>query len=143
MQQQCLGKQRHLRRAEIHLSVMADNQMVHQRPEFRRKARDQPRLLVHHAQRNDDVAQQLAFGAIAEASVVGQFVNLADVVQHHSGHQQVGVHVRVVRGCHLRQGTKRKHVLDQPADVGVVDALGRGRDLVPAADLRVFHHGGE
>ncbi len=53
-------------------------------------------LVADHAERHGDVAQQLAVAAIAEAAVVSEFVDLADIVQHRAGDQQIHIDVRIL-----------------------------------------------
>ena len=60
-------------------------------------------LVLHHADAHHDVAQQLPLGCVAEAALVTQFVDLADVVQDRAGQQQVGIDVLVVRPRELGQ----------------------------------------
>ena len=81
MQQHRFGKQRHFRRAVLQLAVMADNQVLHQHAQLGREIGNLLELFVQQAQPNHNVPEQLPFGAVAEAAIIGQFGDLADVVQ--------------------------------------------------------------
>ena len=65
--------------------------------------------------------------AVAEAAVVVQFVDLADVVQHHAGEQQVEIDHAVVRRGERGQAAQREHVLDQSAEIRMMNLLGGRR----------------
>src|SRR5205823_9125735 len=57
--QQCFGKQRHLRRTEFQLSVMAENHVLQQSPQIFRKFGKGPQLIRKHAHRDRDMPDQL------------------------------------------------------------------------------------
>ncbi len=65
--------------------MVADNQMLHQHPQLGREIGQLLKLVMQHAQTDHDVTQQLAFGAVTEAALVGQLSHLADVVQYRAG----------------------------------------------------------
>ncbi len=101
---------------------------------FRGKTGHLGQFVGHEPQSDLHVAQQLAFRGVAERALVTEFADLADVVQHHTGHQQIAVDPWVVQGHEVGQTAKREHVLQQPAEEGVVDALCRGRATVGLGD---------
>src|SRR5438045_108223 len=98
MKQHGLGKLRHFRRAELELTMMADYHVLDKRAQPLRKTRDVPHLVVYHSQRDDHVAEELSLGGIGEAPIERQLVNLADVVEHDAGGEQIGIYDRIVRG---------------------------------------------
>ena len=131
---------RQLGRAELQLAVVAQDHVLHQRPQLRRKIGQAAQLLRHHAQGDRDMPDQLPVARVREPALVIQLVDLADVVQHHAGEQKVAVDVGVVRRRRARQGAQRKHVLDQPAQIRVVDLLGGGRPAVAPRDVLIVQH---
>ena len=70
---------------------MAQNQMLDQNFERRGKARDRPAFLPHQRGADRDVAQQAPGVRIVDAALIAQLLDFSDVVQHHSGEQQIGV----------------------------------------------------
>ena len=70
--------------------------------------------------------QQLAFGGVAEAALVAQLVDLADIVQHHAGQQQVEIDEFVMAGGQFRQRRATKDVLDQTAPKSMMNLLAAG-----------------
>ena len=106
----------------------------------RRKIRQVAQLVADHPHGDRDVAEQLAFVGVGKAALVVQLVDLADIVQHHAGDQQVVIDVRVVRRGRLRQPADAEHVLDQAAQKGVMNLLGGGRAAVAARDVLIVQH---
>ena len=109
----------------------------------RREIGQVAQFVRHHAQGDGDMSDELAVVRIGEAALVVQLVDLADVVQHHAGKQQVAVDARVVRRHQFCQGAERKHVLDQPAQEGVMNLFGGWGAAVSGGDVRVGQHGFE
>src|SRR5208337_4517213 len=86
---------------------------------------------------------QDAFNGVIEAGLPGEFVELADVVQDHAGHQQVTVEERVMRGDAFGQGQQTDNVLQQPAEPGVVKQPSGGGFAVGGGEGGVGEHGAE
>ena len=72
--------------------------MLYQSSQLRRKVRKALKFVVQESQADDDVAQQLAFGTVAETAVVGEFSDLANIVQDRAGQQQIQVDEFIMRG---------------------------------------------
>ena len=68
---------------------MAQNHVLHQRAQQRRKIGQAAQLVGHHPHADRHVAEQLAFVGVRKAALVVQLVDLADIVQDHAGEQQV------------------------------------------------------
>src|SRR5690349_24485951 len=103
--------------------MMADDHVLDQRAELRRKFGESAQLVANQAQADDHVPQKLALGGITEAAVIAQLVNLAEIVEHGAGEQQVQVHA-VMFTCEPAKPAEREYVLEQPAQPGVMNLLG-------------------
>jgi hypothetical protein len=68
-------------------------------------------------------------------------VNLADVVEKYAGQQQVAVDLGIVPGDEVARAKKRDHVVQQAANIGVMQGLGGGSVAVSGGELRVGHEG--
>src|ERR1700730_71396 len=101
---------------------MADDHVLEERAQLRRKIRYQSQLVRDNAETDNHVTQELAFGRVPEAPVIAQFIDLADVVQHGACQQQVEIHTIVLRGKPA-QLTQREHVLEQATQPRVVNLL--------------------
>ena len=66
---------------------MADQHVLHQRLKRRGESLDRIHLFCHQFVFQKNVAQQLARRGVADRAVVGQFIELADIVQDRAGHQ--------------------------------------------------------
>src|SRR4029077_5995899 len=86
---------------------------------------------------DDHVAEQLAACAVGKRPVVGQFVNLADVVQERSRQEQIAVDLRIIPAEQIAGTKQRNHVIAQTADGGMVQGLGGGRDAVALGNFRI------
>ncbi len=69
------------------LSIMCSTRFL----QFGGKLRKRSQLVGDHPHRDQHMAEQLAFGRVGEAAVIAQLVNLADIVQHGAGDQQIEV----------------------------------------------------
>ena len=81
-------------------------------------------LVVDPLRRHHQVADQPPLVGVLDLPVVAELADLGQVVEEGAGHQQVAVHLRVVIGQAVGQLEAGDGVLQQPARVGVVDALG-------------------
>ena len=120
---------------------MADDQVLEQRLKLGRKVGNQGQLRLQHLQLDDHVPQKLAARGVGERAVVGQFVNLADVVQENAGQQQISIHLRIVSGDQVAGAKERDHVIEQSADIGVVQRFGGGSVAVGRGDVGIRHEG--
>ena len=106
---------------------MAQDHMLDQHGERRRKSRDRFDFLARHSRANGDVAQQASRIGIINSARVAKLVDFSDIVQHHAGEQQV----RIELGIMLRDSGRETHqahdVLQQAAEIRVVHGHGRGR----------------
>ena len=119
------------------LAVMAEDHVLQQRSQSLREVRYGADLVIDHPDPDDDVADQLTFGAVAEAAIIRELVDLADVVQDDTGEQQVEVDVAVVRSEQFRDRAHGQHMLDESAEEGMMNVFGRRRDLEAAGDFRI------
>src|ERR1035437_7855619 len=118
---------------------MADDQMFEQSLQLGGKAGQLRELGLQHLQFDDHVAEQLAARGVGKRAVVGQFVNLADVMQKRSCQQQVAVDLWIVPAHQVAGAEQRHDVIEQSADVGMMKRLGRGGIAVALGDLRIRH----
>src|SRR5580692_9751227 len=88
---------------------------------------------------HDHVAEKLAFGRIGKRPVVGEFMNLADVVEKGAGEEKVASDLRIIVAHEIAGAEQRNDVIKQAADVGVVKGLGRGGVAVRGSDFRIGH----
>ncbi len=111
-------------------------------PQFQRKIRKRAQLLPDHAHADGDMAQQLAFGGIAEAAIVAQLVDLSDVMQHDPRIEQIHIH-RARLDCTVMtrdrrpQLHQREHMFQQTAAKRVMNVLGRRRHLITRRHFRI------
>ena len=77
------------------------------------------------------------FGGVADGAFVAEFVELADVVEHGGGEEQIKVELGIVRRELLREAAETDDVFEQAADVGVVHDFGRRRALEARSDLGI------
>ena len=141
MQHQGFGKHGQLGRAELVLPVMADDQVLDRDFQIVGEIRHLRKLAVQHLQLDHHVPEQLALGGVAERACIGEFANLADVVQERSGQQQVPVHQRIIARHQVADAAERNHVFEQAADECVVQGFRRWGIAVAASDLRIGHEG--
>ncbi len=141
MQHESFGEHGQLGRAEIVLAVMADDEVLDHDLEFVGEAGLQGELGLQHFQFDDHVAEQLALGGVGEGAVVGEFVNLADVVQKCAGEQKVAIDLGIVLAHQIAGTEQRDDVIEQSADVGVMQSLGGGGVAVGGGDFRIGHEG--
>ena len=139
VQHQRLGEHRQFGRAELVLAVMADDEVLDQYLELRRKVGNLRQLGVQQFQVDDQVAEQLPLGGVAERAGITQLANLSDVVQERAGEQQVAVDERVVAGNQVAGAEERNHMVQQSADAGMVHGLGGRSVAVGAGNLRIGH----
>src|SRR5947209_7432908 len=87
-----------LGRAEFVFAVMADEQMLHDSLELRRKAFNLVDRTRNRFEFHDDVTEQLARRGVADGALVAEFFEFADIVQNRSGEKQIEVELRIVSG---------------------------------------------
>src|SRR5882762_763599 len=120
---------------------MADDEMLDHDLKLVGEAGLEREFGLQHFQFDDHVAEKLAFGGVGERAVVGEFVNLPDVVQKRSGEKEIAIHLRIVL-AHQVAGTKqRDDMIEQAADVGVMQRFGGGSVAIGGSDFRVGHEG--
>ena len=58
-----------------------------------------------------------------------------------AGQQQVAIDLRIIAADQIAGTAERDHVVEQAADVGVMQGLGRGSVAIGFGDLRIGHEG--
>ncbi len=118
--------------AEFVLAMVADEQVLDYRFERRGKIWDGVDGARNGFDFHHDVAEELAFGGVADGALVAEFVEFADVVKHSGGEEQIEIELGVVSGQLLGEAAEADDVFEQAADVGVMHDFGGGRALVSA-----------
>src|SRR5882762_3312065 len=139
MQHQRFRKHGKLGRAEVILAVMTNNEMLQQRFEFVRKSWDESNLGVQHFQLDDHVAEQLAPGGVRKRAVVGEFVDLAEIVKERAAEQEVAINLGIVAAHQVAAAKQRDNVIEKPSNVGVMERLGGWGVAIGSGDFRVSH----
>src|SRR5882724_2087534 len=99
---------------------MADDEMFEQGLEIGWKAGQLLELGLEHLQFDDHVTEQLAASAVGKRPVIGQFVNLPDIVQECTRQEQIAVDLRIIPAKQIAGTKQRNYVIEQAADVGMV-----------------------
>src|SRR5208283_823219 len=120
---------------------MADNEVLDQGLELVGEAGDESELGLQHLQLDDHVAEQLATVGIGERAVVGELVNLADVVEECAGEKKIAVDLGIVPAKQIAGAEQRDDVIEQAANVGVMEGLGGWSVAVSGGNFRVGHEG--
>src|ERR1035438_368458 len=120
---------------------MADDEVLDHRLEFVGKGGLKSELGLQHLQFDDHVTKKLALRGVGERAVVGELVNLADIMQKCAGEKQVAVDLRVVLAHQVAGAEQRDDVIEQATDVGVMQGLGRGSVAVRGGYFRIGHKG--
>ena len=138
-------------RAVLARAVMRHDQVLDLRAKIVGKARDAVDRLAHHDQPEADVADEVAVARVgARRRLVVQFLQLADVVEQHAGEHDIFVARRSARASWRADVRHLQLVLEQPAAIGVMNALRRrplaqlglviGDDAIEQhADVRIAH----
>src|SRR5579863_9721594 len=120
---------------------MADNQMLHQSLQFLRKVWQIREFSLEHLEFDDHVAEELALCRIAERSVVGEFVNLADIVEKGTGQKQIAIDLWIVPAHQITGSEQRNNMIQQTADVGVMKRFGGRSIAVCSRYFGISHEG--
>ena len=115
---------------------MADDQVLDQRLEFVWETWHLSDLGMQHFEFDDHVPEQLSARGVGKRAVVGEFMNLANIVQECAGEQQIAVDLRIVAAHQVAGLEKRDHMIEQATDVGMMQGLGSGGVAVGFGDLR-------
>src|SRR5207249_7592725 len=78
----------------------------------------------------------MALDGVADGPFVAELIELADVMQNRCRQQQVEVEFRIVCRHHLGQPAKADHMFQQPAEIGMVHNLRRGRSEEHTSELQ-------
>src|SRR5271156_329403 len=90
-----------LRRTELQFAMMAQNHVLDQETQRRRKTLKRRQLLFDHRNAQGDMPDELALQGVIEAGSPAQLLQLANVMQNGAGEQQVTVDLRVMIGGQL------------------------------------------
>jgi len=90
---------RTLGRPVLKFTVMAQNDVTQFQSRLWRKIGNRLNFFVDHFYSHDQVADHPAFIAVFNQTVIREFVNLADIMEHAAGDQQVPVEVGIMLSC--------------------------------------------
>src|SRR5215831_1876800 len=139
MEHQGLGKHRQFWRSEFVLPMMADDQMLHQSLEFAGEVRQLLQFRLQHFELDNHVPQQLTACGVGKRAIVGQLVDLAYDVEEGPGEQQVAINLGVIAANQVTGPEQRNDVIEEAANVGVMQALGCGSRTIRLRNLGVAH----
>ena len=100
------------------------------------ESRDQREFRLQHFKLDDHVAEKLAARGVGKRAIVGKLVDLADVVKKRTGQQQIAVHLGIVSADQVARAKQRDHMVEQAADIGVMQSLGGGGIAIRGRDFR-------
>jgi hypothetical protein len=122
--------------AEFILAVMADDEVLEPQQQFRREfflgeSFGLGDFVFDGADDHDDVADELAFVAVAEFAVVSELIDFAGVVQEGAEEEQIAVELGIERSDDAADFHQTDDVGQEAAAVGVVvfDSGGGGGEL--------------
>src|SRR5690348_14684172 len=112
--------------------MVTEDHVLQSDQKLRRKSGDPDCVVTKHAQANGNVTYQPPFICVIESPVISQLIQLAQIMQDGAGEQQIPRDPGIVALKEIRCVTKGNHVLQQPAQIGMVHELGC-RGLAEAA----------
>src|ERR1700682_565636 len=118
---------------------MADDEVLQHRLQWIGKVRHPRDLLVQHLKLDDHVSKELAACGVGKRAVVGQFMDLADVMQKRSAEEKVAVDLRIVLAHQVAGSRKGYDVVEQAPDVCMVQGFRGWSITVGASDFGIGH----
>src|ERR1700691_710232 len=119
--------------------MMADDQVLDQDFEFVGEVEELSKFGLQHFQFDDHVAEQLAPRGVGERAVISEFVNLADVMQEGASEQEIAVNLGIILAHKIARTEERHHMIEQSADISVMQSFGSRSIAVRLGNLRVRH----
>src|SRR6202162_6678601 len=130
-----------LGRAKLVFTVMADEDVLDNGFQLCGEAND----IVHGAgdgfEFHHDMAEQSAFRGVADGTVVAEFFELANVVEHRSSEEKVDIEFEIVRGDLRGQATEANNVFEQAAEIRVMHNFCGGGGVVALNEGGVTQNG--
>ena len=130
-----LGRRGDLGRAELELTVMAqDDVLQHEERRARKilaRTADPRRERSQQDEPLHGVPEQVAFGGVGEALLPRELHGLPEVVQEETCQHDVAVEIRIERQDRVGDLQELQRVLEQPADERVVQRRRRGSATEP------------
>ena len=139
MQHQRLGEHGQLRRTKFIFPVMANNKVFNQDLKLRGKVGHLSEFGLQHFQLDNHVPQQLSARRVRKGAVIGELVNLTDVMQERTGKQQITIDLGIIAAQQIARTKKRDHVIEQSPNVSVMQSFGRGRVAIGFRNFRIRH----
>src|SRR3989338_8182653 len=129
VQDHSLERLRHPGRAEFERAVMAYDHVFHQDGEFFGKVRNGLDLFPDQLDLHDQVTQELSPIGVFHRPLKRKLIDLANVVEESACEQEIDVDSTVILHHLQDQLEERQGVLEETAQVGMVDCFSRRRAL--------------
>ena len=126
-----------LQRAVFEFPMMAGDDVLDLQESRRGEAGHLPRMAVDQQHTESDMAEELADVRVAEVACEAELLELADVVQDAAGDEDIAVEAIVTISDSVRELDERQDVVEETADIGVVQALAGRTVCQPEKDLRI------
>jgi len=126
---------RPFRGAEFQDAVMTQEDMAQLHGQLGGEIRPGRYLAIEHLHSQDDMADEAPLVGIVDQPVIGILVDLADVVEDAACHEEIVIEAFVMAAEPVQDPHHREGVLQQPADIDVMKALGGGGALEQTGDL--------
>ncbi len=128
--------------AEFVLAMMADEKMLNDDLQIRRKSFDGVHGLGNRFQFHNDVAEELAFDGVTDSAFIAKFVKLPDIMQNRGGQQQINVELGIMGSDLLCEAAQADDVFEQAAKISVVHDLRGGSALVTRGEAGIGNNSG-
>src|ERR1700690_538936 len=123
------------------MAVVADDEMLDQDLEFSRESGDLFEFCLEHFQFDNHVSKQLPARRVGKRAIVGELVDLTDIMKKCAREQEITVDLWIVAANQIAGAEQGHHVIQQTTDIGMVKCLGGGRVPVSFGYFRVCHEG--
>ena len=137
MQHQGLREHGKFGRSKLIFAVMTDDEVLEQCLQLIRKTLDLSNLGLEHFQFDNHVTEQLATAGVGKRPLVAELVDFADVMQKSPSYQQVAIDLGIIPGKQIAGAKKGNYVIQQAADIGVVQSLGRRRIAIGGGNFGI------
>src|SRR5712692_4879167 len=121
--------------------MMTNDEVLKQNLEFLREPGYLYSLGIQHIEFNDHVSKQLPAACVGERTRIRELIDFADIVEEGPRKQQVSVYLRIVLAYQIARPEKCDHVIEQAADISVVQGLGAGTAAEGWSNLWILHKG--
>src|SRR5215469_17005069 len=118
---------------------MTYDQVLHEGLQLVGKSGQLGELRLQHLKFNHHVAEKLPFCGVCERAVVGEFVDLPDVMQKSATQQEIAVDFGIIPANQITRAEQGNHVIEQTADIRMVERFRCWGIAVSGGNLRIRH----